>query len=100
MCGGSYTQSWVGCESPEHLIENTAPVAAVGLAEQAHRRVPRAVVAAEHPTPVRSLRKHHPRFNAERAAKMRDGCVDGDDQVQLRDQRGSVREIAQLGGVV
>ncbi len=47
------------------------------LAKQAHRRIPGAVVAAFHPSPVGRVRQQHPYRLAERACEMGDRSVDG-----------------------
>src|SRR5580700_11490223 len=63
----------------EHLL----PVAAPGLTEEAHARVPRAVGTVEQPAPVRYVLERHPGRTAECPGEMRQCGVTGDDQVEM-----------------
>ncbi len=66
------------------------------LPEQAHGRIPGIVLAMEHPAPIRHRGQQHPDRLAERAGKMRDRRVDGDDEVERADRAGSIGEICKL----
>src|SRR4051812_35885993 len=62
------------------------------LAKQANGRIPRTVVAARQPAPVRYRAKQQPDGLAERCGQMGDRRVAGNDKIEVGDHRGSVEE--------
>ena len=79
----------------EHLnlggdsIEDVAPVAGRRLANEAHCRIPRAIVTVQQPPPIRYQRQRHPHRHSESAGEMWDGRVRGYHQIEVRhDGRG------------
>ncbi len=68
-----------------HARDDLVPGLAALLAEQPHRRIPGAVIATEHPTPVTDPGKQQPDRLAERAGEMGDRCVDRDHEVKPGD---------------
>ena len=78
-------------------LEYAAPVSVTVLAEERHRRVPRAVTATLHPAPVRTERQQHPRRFAERAREVRDARVDADHEIDALAQGCRVRKVCLFG---
>ena len=77
--------------------DNRMPVARCILPKQPGRRVPRTVVAIEQPSPTGIVAIDQPERLAERAGEMRHGGIDGDDQIQILDQRGGIGKIMEVG---
>ena len=85
------------CGDPSH---DAPPVARRSLPEQAQAGVPGTVVARDHPAPVGRGLQQHPGRPAECTGEMRHCSVDTDHEVERRDRRGGLVEIAQLAGEV
>src|ERR1700738_4284335 len=79
-----------------HPREHLVPVAGGTLAEQAQRRIPRAVLALAEPSPVRPEAQHHPAGPAERAGNMRDGGGDREDEIEMGDGRGGLGKVGEM----
>src|SRR5262245_8147262 len=77
---------------PPDRREHRVPIVPLRLPEQAHRRIPRAVVTIEHPAPVRHMPESKPRRSTERPRQMCDRRVGGDDQVEALHRGGGVDE--------
>jgi len=69
------------------------PLAGLILPKQAGGRVPWTVFAIEQPTPAGIVSIEEPKWFAECASKMHHRGIHGNDQVQIFDQRGSVRKV-------
>src|SRR5467141_2573881 len=69
-------------ERGNDIIEHVLPPAGLPLAKQTHRRIPRGVAAALHPTPVAVDRQEGPYGPAERAGKVRHHRVDGNHEAE------------------
>ena len=78
------------------MVDWRLPIAGAGLSKKPHRWIPRRIVAVEHPSPIRHMRQQNPRRFSHRAGEMRDRRIDGDDQIQITDERGTIVEIAQV----
>ena len=68
--------------------------------KQPGRRIPRTILAIEQPPPARIVAIEQPERLAERAGEMRHRGIDGDDRIQILDQRGGVGKIMEVGGPV
>ena len=77
------------------------PVAVGRLPEQPRRRVPRTIVAAEQPAPVRNLPQRDESRPAERTGKVRDHRIRRDDEIEIGDHGGCIAErlVADVGCV-
>ncbi len=75
-----------------HPAEHAGPVAGFRLAEQAHRRIPRAVVAIQHPAPARRRFEGDPHWHAQRAGEVGDGRVAGNDQIERFHRRRHIEQ--------
>src|SRR5258705_8653929 len=73
-------------------LHHARPVVEARLSKQPGGRVPWAVVAAEKPAPVGSIRQQYPHRLAKRPCEMNRCAVDRDDQIQRRDDRGGIHE--------
>src|SRR6185312_11328140 len=69
-------------ELGSHAGDDASIVAGLILPEQPCGRVPGAVVAIEHPAPVRRIGKRDPGRAGQRASEMRHAGVDGDHKVK------------------
>ncbi len=70
----------------QQLVDDRSPFTWLRLPEQPHCRIPRAVVTAPHPAPVRVGIEQCPNGSAESAREMSDHGVDADHQIEIRDQ--------------
>ena len=84
------TQSDCGGSEPHGDLERIAdrvyhpgPVSRLLLSEQPHARVPRAVVALQHPAPVRGIWQEDPHRLAERTGQMRNRGVDRNHEIEV-----------------
>ena len=80
----------------QHIRHHDIPLSRGGLPEQARGRIPRRIVAAEQPAPVRNIGQQHPDRLAETACQMRHAGVDRDHEIELADQRCRVGKARQL----
>ena len=78
------------------LADHGSPIATRLLAEEPRRRIPRAVLALEEPAPIGNERQHDPNPLAHGAGEMSDRRVDGNDEVEIGDGAGGLREIREL----
>src|SRR6201994_1366250 len=76
--------------------DHASPFAALALPEQPRGRIPGAIVPVEQPTPVRRVGQQNPDRLSQCAGEMRDAGVDGNDEIELRDQRRGVRKITEF----
>src|SRR5580700_9231070 len=67
--------------------DHAGPRPAIVLAKQAGGRIPGAVLAIQEPAPLRYERQHDPDRLRQRAREVGDAGIDGDDEVQIGDQR-------------
>ena len=81
-------------ERSRNIPDHPFPIPGSLLTEQARGRIPGAVVAIEQPAPVGTVLQHDPHRLAQSAGEMRDRRIDRHDQVQQRDQRRRVGEVA------
>jgi len=84
-------------EHGRDLADYGSPIAARLLAEEPRRRIPRAVLALEEPAPIGNERQHDPNPLAHGAGEMGDRRVDGNDEVEIGDGAGGLREVCELG---
>lgn len=75
--------------------DDAVPVADARLPEQPRAWVPRAVLAREQPAPILDVRQQNPDRLAEGASKMRHRGVDGDHQIELRDDGRGVGKVGE-----
>ena len=69
---------WI--ETPQgipHLLDDPAPITRLGLPEKTHRRVPRAIGAADHPAPVGIVLQENPNRTSQRSRQVRRHRVHG-----------------------
>ena len=76
------------------------PVSGDALAEETCGRIPRTVFAIEEPAPVGIVRQQNPNRLAECAGEMRDGGVNGDQQIEIGERCGGVGEIVEVAGEI
>src|SRR6202034_4604677 len=74
------------------LSEHPVPVAAPGLAEEPHIRVPRTVAAFEQPAPVGHVLEGNPGRPAERPGQVRQRGVTGDDEIEIGHDRRAIEK--------
>ena len=79
-----------------HPADHTVPVAQAGLAKLTQRRIPRAVVAIEQPSPTGIEAIQKPDRLAESAGKMHYRRIDADHQIQSLDQCRGVGEVGEF----
>ena len=72
-------------------------VARVILPEQAHGRIPGAVVAVEQPAPIGQTGQHDPGRAPERAREMGDAGAYCNDEVEAGDERRGLDKVGQVG---
>ena len=77
--------------------DDRIPVSRFILPKQPDCRVPRTVVAIEQPSPAGIVAIDQPDRFTERAGEVRYGGVDGDDQIQMLDERGGIGKVLQFG---
>ena len=80
-----------------NLFDETVPIAAAGLPEQAGSGIPRRIVALHEPAPFAVERQHYPGWHGERTGEMRRRGIDADHQVQVAHDGSRLVEIGQLG---
>src|SRR4029079_1364341 len=83
-------------ERARHALQDTAPIAAPVLAKDPHGRIPRTVRALQHPAPFALKAIQEPNRTAERPGKMHDSGIDGDDEIELLDERSRVEQATAL----
>jgi hypothetical protein len=81
-----------GCAIRRRSAQTRVPVAALGLTEQPHLRIPRAILAIGEPAPIRHTLERHPGRAPQRAGEMGDGGIRGYDEVEAHHHRGDVDE--------
>ncbi|WP_245321448.1 hypothetical protein [Bradyrhizobium sp. NAS96.2] len=72
------------------------PALAALLPKQAHGRIPGIVLAIEHPAPITHPGQQHPDRLAERAGKVRNRCVNRDDEIERIDRASRIGKILKL----
>ena len=80
----------------DNVLNDSLPIARLGLSEKFHRWIPRAVIAVSHPAPLASERQQQPDRLAERSGQMRHGCVDADHQIELINDGRSGGEVSAM----
>jgi len=65
------------------------------LTEQPCGRIPWTVIAIELPAPIGYERQQNPHRTSERARQMSEAGVDGDHEIERRDDGGSLREVGE-----
>ena len=73
--------------------DHTIPRVRVVLPKQAGGRIPGTVVTIEQPAPVGREWQHHPERFCQRTGEVNDAGIDGDHEVQIRDQCCGIGEI-------
>ena len=75
-----------------HIRKDRLPIVSLRLPEEAHGRIPRTVFAVEHPQPMRYAFQCNPHPMSERACKVRNRSVRGDDEIEIAHHRCRVDE--------
>ena len=84
--------SWPVGKGFADAMQNVAPIAAPGLAEQGHRRVPGARGPFQPPSPVGRPPQQEPDRPGGRAGEMDDSGVDADDEVERVHDGGGIEK--------
>ncbi len=84
------------CQCRRHILDHINPYPNAPLAKEAHRGIPRTIVALTLPAPIRGKRQQQPHRLLHRRRQMGHGSVHADDQVQIADQCRRIRKIMQL----
>jgi hypothetical protein len=77
--------------------DDWVPVSRFILPKQPGRRVPGTVVTIEQPSPTGIVAIDQPDRLTERAGEVRYGSVDGNDQIQILDERGGIGKVLEIG---
>src|ERR1700723_3216283 len=70
--------------------QDAGPSACLVLTKQTRSRVPRTILAIEQPAPVGDERQQYPHWFCQRTGEVGHAGVDGDNKVQIRNQRRRV----------
>ena len=82
------------------LGKGHCPVVRLGLPEEPGTGVPWGIGSVEQPAPVGLVSQEDPYGFTHSPSQMADGRVDGDDQIELRNQSGGIGEIVEIIGPV
>jgi len=83
-----------------HPIQNATIFTGFALPEQPCRRIPRAVVPTEQPTPIGPVRQKDPGRAPQRAGEMDDAGIYRDHEIEARNEGRGFREIGEVSGEI
>src|SRR3954464_3019306 len=87
---------WMLPEVLHQLRDHAVPVPWLCLPIEPNARIPRAVAALAQPSPIRCEREQEGGGPAQRTGKVRHRRIDGDDEIEILDDRSGVLEIPDL----